>query len=382
MYSVAHYGRMIADKVRMDAYAEALRRSVRPGSVVLDIGTGTGIMALLACRYGARKVFAIEPGNAIQVAREIAAANGFADRIEFIQAASTDVSLPERADVMVSDLRGVLSFHQKHLLVIADARERFLTPGGILIPARDTLWAALVEAPDLYSDQVAPAQSDGFAFHWDAAWRFACNIWGKAHVLPTHLLVEPLCWATIDYSSVRSPDASGECSWTVTRAGTAHGFALWFDTALVEGIGFSNGPEAPEAIYGQAFFPFPEPVALVAGDAVKLGLHADLIAGEYLWRWTTRVSDGTRAAEVKKEFAQSTFYGEPLSAAQLGKQAASHVPQFNDDGEIDYWILGLFRTGVALGEIARRLVAQFPGKFASEPEALTRVAELSLKYSR
>jgi protein arginine N-methyltransferase 1 len=86
MYSIADYGAMIADHGRMDAFVRALGRAVKPGAVVVDIGTGTGIFALLACRFGARRVYAIEPSDAIQVAREIAAANGCADRIEFIQA--------------------------------------------------------------------------------------------------------------------------------------------------------------------------------------------------------------------------------------------------------------------------------------------------------
>jgi len=85
---------MIADTVRTGAYAEALRRAVKAGSVVLDIGTGTGIWALLACKFGARRVYAAEPGDAIHVAREIAAANGWSDRIEFIQRLSTEVTLP------------------------------------------------------------------------------------------------------------------------------------------------------------------------------------------------------------------------------------------------------------------------------------------------
>src|SRR5882672_2715616 len=101
MYSVADYGALIADTVRMGAFVAALKRTVRPGSVVVDIGTGTGICALIACALGARRVYAIEPNDAIEVAREIAAANGYTDRIEFHQAVSTDVTLPERGDVIV-----------------------------------------------------------------------------------------------------------------------------------------------------------------------------------------------------------------------------------------------------------------------------------------
>src|SRR5215213_6400273 len=123
-YSVSGYAAMIADAPRMDGYAAALEATVRPGSVVLDIGAGTGIMALLACRLGARRVYAVDPGDAIHLARAAARAAGFADRIEFIQGLSTDVELPEPADVMVSDLRGVLPLFERHLPSVIDARER------------------------------------------------------------------------------------------------------------------------------------------------------------------------------------------------------------------------------------------------------------------
>ena len=76
VYSLTGYGEMIADAVRMQSYVEALRKAVTPGCTVLDIGTGTGIFALLACRFGAERVFALEPSAAIQVAIEIARSNG------------------------------------------------------------------------------------------------------------------------------------------------------------------------------------------------------------------------------------------------------------------------------------------------------------------
>src|SRR5262245_35616238 len=106
MYSVPDDGQMIGDRVRTDAYADALRRAVCPGAVVLDIGTGPGLWAMLACKAGARRVYALESSPIIQLARENARVNGFAERIELIEALSTQVTLPEKADVIVSDLRG------------------------------------------------------------------------------------------------------------------------------------------------------------------------------------------------------------------------------------------------------------------------------------
>src|SRR6266852_9781320 len=140
VYSLAAFGRMITDNLRTDAYAEALKREIKVGDVVADIGTGPRILALIACRFGARRVYAFEPSGVIELAREIAAANGFADRIEFIPKISTESSLPEPANVIASDLHGILPFFGKGLISIIDARKRFLAPNGRLIPACETLW--------------------------------------------------------------------------------------------------------------------------------------------------------------------------------------------------------------------------------------------------
>ena len=137
MYDIFGYGSMIADRTRMGAYETALRRAITPGCIVADLGTGTGMMAMMAARMGAAKVYAIEPGDLIQVGRECARANGLADRIEFIQDISTKVSLTCQVDVIVSDMRGVLPLHHSHLASIADARRRFLKPVGVLIPQQD-----------------------------------------------------------------------------------------------------------------------------------------------------------------------------------------------------------------------------------------------------
>src|SRR5207302_2846872 len=104
MYSLRAYGSMIADRIRVDAYAEALRRTVRQESIVAEIGTGPGVFAVLACQLGAERVFAIEPAEIIQVARGVAAANGCAGRIEFFEGLSNRVTLPAGGDVFLSVL--------------------------------------------------------------------------------------------------------------------------------------------------------------------------------------------------------------------------------------------------------------------------------------
>ena len=373
---------MIADTVRMDAYVQALRRTVKPGSVVLDIGTGTGIFALLACRLGARRVYAMEPSDAIHVARDMARANGLAGSITFFQAMSTEISLPEPADVIVSDLRDILPLHRHHLTSIADARRRLLAPGGVLIPQRDTVWAACVEAPELFRGIEKPWTDNRFGVDLRAGRRVLSNAWCKAYLKPEQMLTEPQHLTTLDYATVESPNLAAEVSLPPARAGTAHGFCAWFDATLAQGIEFSNAPGQPELVYGSAFFPWLEPVALIPGDTVTMTLTAKLVGDEYVWTWATRILSGGEPRRVKARFEQSTFFADLRSPASLRRQAAGYVPSLSDDGVIDRLILQMMGEAVPLGDIARRLARERPDRFAGWQDALTRVGELSAKYSR
>ncbi|MBM2812538.1 MAG: Methyltransferase type 12, partial [Chloroflexi bacterium] len=281
-YSLSAYGQMIADRQRTDAYLAALRQSIRPGCTVLEIGAGIGFFAFMALRLGAGTVYAIEQDRSIEVARQIARANNV-EGIHFIEDVSTRVDLPCRADVVFSDLRGVLPLCQQHIPSIADARRRLLASGGTLVPQCDTIWASPVEATELYARTADPWGESLCELDMSAARSLLLNGWRKARVDPAQLLAEPSQWAQIDYTTVEEPDVRGLLQWTVARAGAAHGICAWFDTILVPGIGFSNAPSQPEAIYGSAFFPFSEPLAVDAGDVISVDLRADLVGDDYVW---------------------------------------------------------------------------------------------------
>jgi protein arginine N-methyltransferase 1 len=381
MYSLGAYGSMIADRVRVEAYAEALRKTVRKGCVVAEIGAGPGVFAVHACQLGADRVFAIEPAEIIQVAREVAAANGCGSKIEFFEDFSYRVTLPARADVILSDLRGILPLFERHIPAIVDARRRFIVPGGTMIPRRDTLWAAIVEAPKPYGEVVDPWEQNPFGQNLRSARQLAVNGTQKVRVSPGQLLTGPKLWATLEYDRIENPDVQGDLEWTVERAGTGHGIVVWFDADLAEGVSFSNAPGAPEGIYGSLFFPWPQPVALARGQVVCIGLDARLVEADYLWRWSARIAPKEGSAARAIEFEQSQLGGAVLSAARLHKTAAGYVPHLSEEGLLRSRTLELMDGKRSLEEIACQLAKEFPHRFPGWQQALSYAGGLSEEFS-
>ncbi len=381
-YSIFGYGDMIADRYRIDPYVQALKAAIKPGAVVLDIGTGTGFFAVLACQFGARKVYAIEPDDAVIVARQVAIDNHCADKIEFIQALSTQIDLPEQVDVIISDLRGVIPLYQYHLAAIADARHRFLKPGGVQIPLQDTIWAALVCDPEYYHKKYLSPWADApHGCILTANRQFVTNTWHRHRIEPAQLLVEPQVWTTLDYTTDLEPNVKATRTWTIDRSGTVHGIGMWFDALLAEGLGFSNAPDRPECIYGNAWMPLTEPVELEPGDRVAVTIQANPIGEDYMWSWQTQVTAPSDPQHIKADFKQSTFFGEPRSPQSLQKQSDRYVPTINESGKIALTILNSMTAGKSLGDISQDLTQQFPHRFATVAKALSHAVDLTQKYS-
>ena len=381
MYSVYDYGWMIADKVRTEAYCRALREYVRDGTVVVDIGTGLGIWALIACKLGARKVYAIEASDAIHLARQIAAENGYGNRVQFIQDLSTHVTLSEKADLVVSDVHGVLPFFQQGLMSLIDARRRFLKPGGAMIPRMETIWAAIVDDAKAHHRFFETWDENSYGFNMRAARRIATNGFRKANLRPEQLLSEPRPLATLDYSRLETSNLRGQLECTITRTGTAHGLGVWFDSELAPGILMSNAPGSPPMIFGNVFFPLAEPVPVGESDVMSCDLRADLVSEDYVWTWETSVKRKSQPSEPMI-FRQSTFFNEIYNSGQLQKLSARHVPTLNDEGLTKQFILEKMNGDLSLEAIANELAARFPQMFSTFQESLKQVTQLSKQYSR
>jgi len=135
---------MIRDRVRTEAFQRAIDSVVRPGDTVLDVGAGSGILSVFAARAGAARVYAVEQTSIAVLAQELAAANGVAEIVRVVHGDIVDIDLPERVDVIVSEWLGGFGIDEGMLVPVIAARDRWLKPGGIMIPHSVTAWTALV----------------------------------------------------------------------------------------------------------------------------------------------------------------------------------------------------------------------------------------------
>ena len=313
MYTIASYCSMIADPNRVEPYTRALHAVIKPGDVVFDIGAGTGLFSFTALEAGAARVYAIEPDQSLELAREEAESRGLADRIVFVREASTSYEPPERADVITFDLRGNLPVFPGNVAATLDAARRFLKPGGVMVPRRDTVFAALLESPEAYRKIDPWAEQDEKP--WRSSVRVNANATYRVDVKSADcLLTTPVAWHTIDYGTTHNDSVRNTVRASVGRAGVAHGMILWFDADLADGIGFSTAPGRCGPVYGQMFLPFNEPARVEAGDELECVIHADAQGNTFVWSWRTRV---TRIGEPIHDFDQTTFNAWGIDVSEL-----------------------------------------------------------------
>src|SRR5690348_3159880 len=194
---------------RLDQFAAAIAARIRPGDTVVDLGAGTGILSFLACRAGARRVYAIEGGESLEFARLLAAHNGYAERIEFINKPSTHVVLPERVNAIVGDIHDTFGLQARGLTATIDARDRFLAPGATLIPCSIQLMVAPVEAPDTYQKRIDVWNTSVHGVDVSSLRGLAVNQPGPMRAERSQLLTEPTAFATIDLMHASNPHAGG-----------------------------------------------------------------------------------------------------------------------------------------------------------------------------
>ena len=113
---------MLTDEHRLDSYVNALKETITQDSIVLDLGAGTGIFSVLACEFGAKKVYSVEVNPLIKLLQDVLTDRGYQDRVEIIQRLSTAIEFKEKANVLICDIHGAFPLFESSLETIIDAR--------------------------------------------------------------------------------------------------------------------------------------------------------------------------------------------------------------------------------------------------------------------
>jgi SAM-dependent methyltransferase len=290
---------LIADEVRTRAFRDSLRAAVIRGAVVADVGAGSGILSLFAAQAGASRVYAIEraPG-ATAIARQAIADNGYQGIVHVIEADAESAVLPEPADVIVSEWLGCYGVDENMLAPVLTMRDRWLKPGGTMIPSVVTAWLAParhdagVEARQFHDRPYGLNLASLAPFVLDEA------VWLPAGVQPTDLCSPPQPLWTVDCATMSAADArtpyAAELTFTLTRDGV-NGVVAWFSAEMPGADVLSNGPGEAPTHWGQLFFPIFNATAAQPGETLQIGFHNvpwGSLGSQHIW--ASRVGDGPR----------------------------------------------------------------------------------------
>jgi type I protein arginine methyltransferase len=269
--------RMVSDHFRTSAFAAAIREVVQPGDVVLDVGTGTGILAMFAAQAGAQKVYAVDATEIAEVATDLVKANGLSDQIQVIQGRAGEVALDQKVDLIISEWLGSAGFVEGMLHAVLKARDQSLVPTGRMLPSKVRVLIAPLDDPILYG-----AEGPGF-------WRERIEGLDFSSLQEAELLQGRTVQTRVEPAAVLAPGqtvleidlltASVEDVWfdgplefVPGRDGVLNGFSVWFEAELSPGVMLDTGPFSPETHWSQTYLSFtPRPVR--AGERMEVSVN-------------------------------------------------------------------------------------------------------------
>jgi SAM-dependent methyltransferase len=369
--SIPEQRSMALDHVRNAAYAAALQQIIRPDSVVLDLGAGTGVLGLIAARLGARRVYLVEPTDVIAVADEIVRANGLQHVVRCIQGRFEDITLPEPVDVIVSVMTGNFLLAEDLLGTLFRARDVALRPGGVLVPSEAEIAAVPVSAPSAYSREIDGWSAVHYGVDLGAARPYAANsVFFRVEGLSdASFLADPAVLASFDFQCAREAGLHSERTFEISRSGLCHGCVGWFNVKL-GGSWLSTSPHAAATHWSPAFLPIDPPLEVERGERLTFALDRPASSE---WTWSVRAGNGTRR--------HSTHLASPLTAATLKKASAGFSPSLNTEGRILADVLSMFDGARTSGAIAEVVHAKYRARFPSPQDAMDFVRLVARRYS-
>jgi tetratricopeptide (TPR) repeat protein len=268
---------MMNDAPRNDAYYAALQAAVTPDTHLLEIGTGSGLLAMMAAKLGARRVTTCEAIPAIaETARSIVADNGFSEQVTVLSKMSTDlvvgVDMEDRADLLVSEILSSEFLSEGVLPSIEDAKRRLLKPGGRIIPARGSIRFALFGGADI-GKNVRVDEVYGFDLS-----RFNDIIARKQFIsrsdLDIELLSDDASAFFFDFEKTDQFPAGEErlIDVPVRKGGRCYGVVQWIQLEMDDRVLFENHPAThnPASGWQHCVFLFPKPIDILPGQVAVI----------------------------------------------------------------------------------------------------------------
>ncbi len=244
--------RMLADQPRMQFYHEAISRHVKKGDRVIDLGTGTGILAAFASRQGAERVYAVDHSSIIEHAKQLAAENGI-ENVDFEDVHSSKFYLDEPVDVIVHEQMGDYLFDEAMMTNVCDLRERLLKPGGLILPSQFELFC---EPITLHDERRVPyiwELEDVYGFDFSSMERsrpqdvdyyrlVSCDLG-----VVKHFMTEPAPIMKVDLHHISEARLPLKVKFTrkVTQAGILDGLVVYMKAKVDDDLVLSSSPLDP-----------------------------------------------------------------------------------------------------------------------------------------
>lgn len=287
---------MLNDVVRTEAYERALRRVVKPGLTLLDFGCGTGVLSIFASRFGAKKVVAVDRSTFIKVAYAVAEANGI-NNISFYHDDHESLELSEPVDIIVSEWMGHFIFCETMLEPLLKVRNKFLVPGGKILPEQVTLYAGLVCDEELYKERSFFRQNP-YGIDFSEIADAPLYQTGLEYMKPRQILDTVVNLGTLDMRTLESQPKELVGTVVPRREATIYGLCGWFSAKLTDDIVIGTGPNDPPTHWNQVFMPFSEPFEVNPSRelTVRVFPPTENKLIESTWHWS--ISDGTQCINM------------------------------------------------------------------------------------
>lgn len=273
---------MLSDTVRTSCYCRSITPNNFLDKVVMDVGTGSGILAMFSAKAGAKKVYGIEFSSCANYAKKLIESNNLQNKIEIINKKIEDIKENEieKVDIIVSEPLGVLLVNERMLESFLIARNRFLKPEGIMNPSKATMFFLPFTDQALYENNINQVsffnETNFFGINMSSLYSDALNEkMSKVVVGPyssqCHVSNIPIA-KTFDFQKIKIEELlnfSIYLEFIINFPCLIHGLASWFDAELYNNIILSTSPNNPITHWYQTRLLFKVPLAVNQGQKIK-----------------------------------------------------------------------------------------------------------------